>query len=622
VLKRFSATLDEHQQFSLHRLYFIVALVVTLVVSAAVILTLYNYEQANKQVISETHNLANSLVLTFDGMIDTIDIALQASGDEIASLEANGKPDKTKIDEYLLRQRKRVASLVSLRATDENGNLMYGLENEGLVNNVADREYYSEPRNHPEYGLYISKPIVSRINKQWIWLFSRRIVKPDGTFGGVVSCAVLTDEINNKLGNITMPRNSSISLRHRTMELVARADYDRSNVIPTGSNKLSQTLIDALKENSMEGSYTSDITGLDKIIKTYYYVTSKKYGFFVIAGISRDVALAAWKKQVVVVSVLISIFVLGALVFVFFIRSALVRRDIDMKTIQANHCALQELNTELEGRVEARTAELTETLANLRETQRDLVQSEKLASLGSIVVGISHEINTPIGNAITLTSIMTKHLAELQEQIDQGKMSKSNLVAWIDYANETVNLVDRSVNRVANLVSSFKQLAIEQTSERLRRVDLRDVLEDMVTMLRPTLKQHPWVLENTIPSGIIVESYIGSLEQIIINLVNNAVLHAFEGREQGKICFSAVADNEKVKISIVDDGVGMSADVLAHVFDPFFTTKLGKGGSGLGLTVSRRIANNILEGDLQVYSTAGIGSRFVLILPKRVTGKF
>ncbi len=622
MLKRYSGSFDDQPAISLHKLYFIVALVVTLVVLSAVILTLYNHEQADKQVISETRNLANSLVLTFDGMIDTIDIALQASADEISSLQANGKPDQNLVDQYLLRQKKRVPSLVSLRATDENGNLMYGLENEGLVNNVSDREYYSEPHNHPEYGLYISKPIVSRINRKWIWLFSRRIVKADGSFGGVVSGAVLTDEINNKLGNITMPPNSSISLRHRSMELVARADFDRSNVIPVGSNKLSQTLIDALKENPMEGSYTSDISGLDKIIKTYGYVTSKKYGFFVIAGISREVALAGWKKQVVVVSILISVFVLGALVFVFFIRSAWLRRDIDMKTIRDNHQALQRLNRELEERVETRTAELSETLANLRATQKDLVQSEKLASLGSIVVGISHEINTPIGNAITLTSILSRHLAELHGQVQDGKVSRSNLLAWIEYADETVGLVDRSVNRVANLVSSFKQLAIEQTSERLRRVDLHDVLEDMVMMLRPTLKQHPWVLENTIPAGIILESYIGSLEQIIVNLVNNAVLHAFEGREHGKIIFSAVADNEKVKISIVDDGTGMNADVLAHVFDPFFTTKLGRGGSGLGLTVSRRIANNILEGDLQAYSTPGNGSRFVLILPKRVSGKF
>ena len=232
MLKRYSGSFDDQPAISLHKLYFIVALVVTLVVLSAVILTLYNHEQADKQVISETRNLANSLVLTFDGMIDTIDIALQASADEISSLQANGKPDQNLVDQYLLRQKKRVPSLVSLRATDENGNLMYGLENEGLVNNVSDREYYSEPHNHPEYGLYISKPIVSRINRKWIWLFSRRIVKADGSFGGVVSGAVLTDEINNKLGNITMPPNSSISLRHRSMELVARADFDRSNVIP------------------------------------------------------------------------------------------------------------------------------------------------------------------------------------------------------------------------------------------------------------------------------------------------------------------------------------------------------------------------------------------------------
>ena len=320
-------------------------------------------------------------------------------------------------------------------------------------------------------------------------------------------------------------------------------------------------------------------------------------------------------------SLLIAVFVAGAMVFVFFIRSALLRQDLDMKTIQSSRDALQTLNTELEQRVQARTAELTQTLEHLRITQNELVQSEKLASLGAIVVGISHEINTPIGNAITLSSLLAQQLEELRRQIRAGKISKTALESWLAFATETNALVDRSVNRVAGLISSFKQLAIDETSERRRKFDLHDVIDDMVTMMRPNLQECQIEFVNAIPTGIVCESYVGSLEDIISNLVNNAALHAFGDRKSGRISFSAETENDKIRLSVTDNGAGLDSDTLAHIFDPFFTTKLGKGGSGLGLTVCRRIACHILKGDLVVSSIPGQGCRFVLTMASKVTGK-
>jgi len=608
-------------QSPLLKLYCLVALVVGLVVVAATILSVYNLRQAEMRAESETHNLSNSLTLTFDGMIDTIDLALLSCADEIGSGLDQGKPEPGKIDSYLKKQKKRVPSLISLRASDENGNLIYGLETVPQAAPVADREYFTELKLHPDAGLFISRPLISRIKNQWIWLFSRPIIKKDGSFGGVVTGSVLTEEIDRKLSNISMPPDSSISLRHQSMDLIARASYDRANAVPIGSNKLSNTLINALKRNPLEGTYVSDTSGFDQVIKTYSYVASKKYGFLVISAISRDAALAAWKKQVAVISLLIAVFAAGAMVFVFFIRSALLRQNQDMKTIQSSRDALQSLNRELEQRVATRTAELSDTLEHLRLTQNDLVQSEKLASLGAIVVGISHEINTPIGNAITLSSLLAQQLGELDNLIGAGKVSRLALENWSKFAAETNALVERSVNRVAALISSFKQLAIDETSERLRSFDLHDVIDDMVTMLRPNLLNVPLVFVNEIPVGIVCESYVGSLEEIISNLVNNAQLHAFEKGMPGQICFSAVAENDKVKLSISDNGIGLDSDTLSRIFDPFFTTKLGKGGSGLGLTVCRRIASNILQGELLATSTPGQGCRFILIMPKKIISK-
>jgi len=608
-------------QSPLLKLYGLVALVVGVVILAATILSIYNLHQAEMRVESETRNLSNSLTLTFDGMIDTIDLALLSCADEIASELDQGKPDRRKIDTYLKKQRERVPSLVSLRASDDRGNLLYGLENVQQAAPISDREYFTNLKMDYDAGLFISRPIISRIKNQWIWLFSRPIIKKDGSFGGIVTGSVLTEEIDRKLSNISMPPDSSISLRHQSMDLIARASYGHANVIPIGSNKLSDTLINALKHNPLEGTYISDTSGIDPVIKTYSYVASKKYGFLVISAISREVALAAWKKQVEVISLLIVVFAAGAMVFVFFIRAALLRQSQDMKTIQSSRDALQSLNRELEQRVETRTAELSDTLEHLRITQNDLVQSEKLASLGAIVVGISHEINTPIGNAITLTSLLAQQFDELAALIGAGKVSRSALENWVKFAVETNTLVDRSVNRVAALISSFKQLSIDETSERLRTFDLHDVIDDMVTMMRPNLHNFPLVFVNEIPPGITCESYVGSLEEIISNLVNNARLHAFEKELPGQICFSAVIENEKIKLSISDNGIGLDSDTLSHIFDPFFTTKLGKGGSGLGLTVCRRIANHILQGELIATSIPGQGCRFILTMPKKIISK-
>jgi len=614
--------LSAQLQASLSKLYGLVASAIFLVVLIASILSWYSYQQANNQVVSETHNLANSLVLTFDGMVDTVDMALLGSCDEMKRQIASGKPNKAQIDGVLRELRHRVPFLLSLRATDESGHLIYGLDENDPITSVADRPYYSEVLLHPEIGLYVSRPIISRLKNQWIWLFSRRITKADGSFGGIVSASIPTDKINDLLSNVSMPPQSSISLRHKSMDLIARANFNRGNVIPIGSNKLSNTLSEALKQDPNQGTYISDTSGLDLVIKTYSYVASPKYGFYVIAGIPREFALAAWKRQVIVAAFLVCLFSAGAAIFTYLLRSAMLRQAEFTKDIGTSRDALQTLNAELEQRVQTRTEELTKTLENLQITQNDLIQSEKLASLGLVVVGISHEINTPIGNAITLTSMLIHHLQELRVMIERGSVSKGAIREWLDFGDESMVLVDRSVNRVAALVKSFKQLAIKNTDEHQQLFDLKDAIDNVIIFVSHHFKRRDIEIINAIPSGILCDSYVSSLEEIINNLVTNALVHAFEGAQNGTITVSAVCDQNQVTISVTDNGAGISSATLERIFDPFFTTKLGKGGSGLGLTVSKRIANFILEGDLVASSEIGKGTCFILTLRQKVAGKF
>lgn len=279
------------------------------------------------------------------------------------------------------------------------------------------------------------------------------------------------------------------------------------------------------------------------------------------------------------------------------------------------------VNAHLEVKVEQRTAELSKALEDMQRMQDDLIQSEKLASLGSMVAGISHELNTPIGNAVTVASALMENVQRLDTDFQTGTIKRSALASGLGGLKEGIELIDRSVNRAAALVASFKQVAIDQTSERRRIFDLHDVVEDLVSSLRRGLKHQPWVLENGIPVGIVCDGFPGPLRQVLSNLIHNAVLHAFDGRDQGRVCVDAKLDAGWVELSVTDDGIGMNTTTLVRIFDPFFTTKLGRGGSGLGLSISNRIAATILAGELRAVSSPGAGSRFILTMPLHTPGK-
>ena len=267
------------------------------------------------------------------------------------------------------------------------------------------------------------------------------------------------------------------------------------------------------------------------------------------------------------------------------------------------------------------TQGLLDALNHLRRTQDDLVESEKLAALGAMVAGISHELNTPIANALLMSTSLLEYLRSLGSALAGPSARRSELTQLQNSSLEMTELLDRSIRSAVTLLTSFKQVAADQASEQRRRFDLRRCVEDVLNTMGPSIKGLPWRIDNRVPDGIDCDSFPGPLGQIITNLVQNAVLHGFEGRTQGRVILHAGLRGEQLTLVVDDDGKGMDAAIAAHVFEPFFTTHLGRGGSGLGLSVCHRIATSVLAGELRVQSTPGLGTRFTLTMPCKAPRK-
>ncbi|MCS6234923.1 sensor histidine kinase [Shewanella baltica] len=264
--------------------------------------------------------------------------------------------------------------------------------------------------------------------------------------------------------------------------------------------------------------------------------------------------------------------------------------------------------------------ERTQQQTELKKAEHSLMESERLSSLGALVAGVAHELNTPIGIAVTAASALEANTKDIAAQIKDGKMLRSTFDNYIENCIETAPMVLRACQRAANLIASFKNISIDQTSEQRRFFMLHDVANDHITMLRTAHKHVKWAFENTISPKISCDSYPGALGQVISNLLNNAAIHAFTPTDSGTITISAETENEDVIIYVTDNGKGMSEAILARIWQPFFTTKFGTGGSGLGLAICHNIAVGILKGSLKATSTEGQGTCFTLRIPLFLNG--
>lgn len=258
----------------------------------------------------------------------------------------------------------------------------------------------------------------------------------------------------------------------------------------------------------------------------------------------------------------------------------------------------------------------------LQKTQAQLVAHEKMAALGALVAGVAHELNTPIGNSIMMVSALQERTDGMENLVREHNLRQSDLQAYLADAQHASNVIMRGLSSAAKLVSSFKQVAVDRTTAQRREFNLKQMCEELIETMMSKIKLGGHGLTLDIDPDIVMTSYPGPLGQVLGNLINNALVHGFEGKREGQMVLSACPRGATfVQIQFRDNGRGIPKAHLARIFDPFFTTKMGQGGNGLGLSVSYNIVTSLLGGQIVAQSWPDEGALFILDLPLQAQEK-
>lgn len=296
------------------------------------------------------------------------------------------------------------------------------------------------------------------------------------------------------------------------------------------------------------------------------------------------------------------------------INNMLDRIEQQFNKVQQAEQEIRQLNQGLEHKINERTLalkssnqDLLNTLETLHQYQNQIVETEKMASLGQMVAGVAHEVNTPIGLGVTASTLMQDKLMDIQKAFDEKKLTSSQLAKFLSESKENLGIIYRNLERAASLIRSFKQVAVDQSNENRRQFNMLQLMNEVLLSLRPNLKktQHQVILE--CDPSLEIDSKPGPLNQILINLIMNSLIHAFENKSQGEIKITVTVANSRCYVQYSDNGAGVPEHIKKRIFDPFVTTKRGEGGSGLGMHLVYNLVTQALNGKISLESTLGHG---------------
>ena len=300
--------------------------------------------------------------------------------------------------------------------------------------------------------------------------------------------------------------------------------------------------------------------------------------------------------------------------------------SINNNNLRQSKYVIDKLNEDLEDKVALRTKQLADktqevltSLEQLKNTQKQLVEQEKNASLGRLVAGVAHEINTPLGVCIMSASFMASKLNNLNEKFESGKLSKNYFKTCYIELSESAELLSNNLKRASNLVTSFKEVAVDQSANEFREFKLCDYLSKIMRSLQPKLTQQNIDLKLIFDGDDFeIFSNPGAISQVITNIIENALLHGFNGLDSGKITVIATKETHHIILSVSDNGKGMNDETLKCIFDPFFTTTRHAGTTGLGMHIVYNLVSQQLNGKIECDSQLEKGTNVVIKLPLNI----
>lgn len=269
----------------------------------------------------------------------------------------------------------------------------------------------------------------------------------------------------------------------------------------------------------------------------------------------------------------------------------------------------------IEDELRKRNKELAESMETLKMAKDQLVESERMASLGGLVAGIAHDVNTPLGVGVTAASFLQERLNNLQTAYDEKSLTGKTMTSFLSEAHQTSDLLLGNLNRASELISSFKQVAVDQTSEAIRDVDLKLYIQEVIQSLAPSFKKTSHKISVECPDNLVVKCAPGAIAQIFTNMIMNSLIHGLDEKENGHIRINISLVDEAVVVEYSDDGKGLAQDNLDRHFDAFFTTKRGKGGSGLGTHIMYNLVTQTLDGQITASSEEGKGLSYEIRFP-------
>lgn len=288
---------------------------------------------------------------------------------------------------------------------------------------------------------------------------------------------------------------------------------------------------------------------------------------------------------------------------------------------------IRDLNQSLERRVEERTAELENankqlnaSLDELKKTQNELIRTERLASLGGMVAGVAHEINTPVGICVTAASYLDEQAGRYNKRYHEGSLTRQDFETFLDVASESSGIILSNLGRASGLVRSFKQLAVDQISDEQRHINMKEYFDELLVSLQPYFRNTQHQFSVSCPDDIDINSYPGAIAQIINNLISNSMVHGFENVNEGLIRIVITRDKSRVLLNYSDNGVGIKEENRKRIFDPFFTTKRNQGGSGLGMNIVYNLITSKLAGEISLDNKQSQGVNFCIVWPILETG--